>query len=1003
MPMEKRTAQFPLVGGLDQRAAPQALLAPQLLTAANVYRARSSEWAHRFGLHYLPAKYLVRGGNPSANSPDKVRALGGRDGNLVLLAKSRWWEYAPALAGFFDVSAVYTEEYDARLCAHDIRLIGLENFNNSLNTDSASGGGYTCIVWEASTTLTCAAIIAEDTGQVVFNNVSLGGKRPKVVWSENCFSIFSVTENGGGTPSVLKYSKITTGGTNGPLVTVTAATVISDLMSTSVGTPWYDIQLRSSGNVLVAYRSSTPSVKALEFDPTGAAISIAAAVVVASDAAANAIGWVYSGADIGGDPTLLTATSAATGVVARSLNTATLAQTAATTILASPGDVASITGRINGSDIFALWELRPADTTLTSIVEGHTNPVSNKPFMGIGSLASKPFRVDGTSWHVTVSHPWDLQPGYYVVPMRSTNLTLDQAPNGVAAAVLPGAGASLAQTRNSLSHIPGVNASTTKFQMPCLRIYDFSSTTTALTILRRPAIATLDFDGQLPRPVSYSRSMIAPGSVCRSWTGDAVGQCGFLLSPEKPTAVAVAGAGVNDGVHQYKCCFTVTDAEGRVWRSAPSPAVSVTTGGGNNAVSVTVKQMFLSSFIAFKNAKNAKIEFYRTKAGGTSYFRIGGGALLVELSGAAQTELWTDTMTDADLETNLPLYTDGGELFNETPGPCVAMAVVGLRIVGIPAEDRTAVIASKEIQPGFGPGWHPDLRLPVVADGDNYAVAAMENRTVVFKRQAIYVLTGDWPSAVGSGSLPIAQKIASGFGTINPASVRESNEGIWFQDPKKGMCLLTRGLEVVQLGVQAPLVAGSDALGVEVAEDDEQVRVLTSGTLFVWDYLEKQWVTWTPQGGASPTCSGQVGGVYYIGHSNGRVSYYNTASYADNYDAGDLVIPVTLDLRFNFAGIEGAQRLYRATVVGTRYAAPSILLKGRFDADYNIGTASAGIDPADVNGTFRQTFRPVVQQGATHVLRLTYSSANQGLAFAAVAVEYGVRAGLRKLGAASIQ
>jgi hypothetical protein len=1001
--LKKRSAQSPLVGGQNSRIAPQLLQAPQVTAATNLYRARTAEWAKRFGFHYLAAKYVLRGGTASANTPQKARALGGRAGNPVMLDKARWWEYQPSVTGWQEISRAFAEDVDTRQVTHDLNIIpGFDGFSRALNCDAASGGGYTCIVWESSIQLTNVAIISEATGQLVLSEMGVNGKRPKVVHSENHFSVFGMTENGGGTPSVISCTRYSTNGTNGPTRVSLNTSVVTDAMSTSVGNPWFDVQLRSTGNVLVAYRSSAPSVKAIEWDPTTNTASIAAATVVAGDLASAALGWVYNAADVGGTLRLLTAVNGATGVVERELNGATLVQSASTTILASPGDVASITGYRNGTDTYALWELRNADTTLTSVVEGHTTGPTNKPFMGIGCLQSKPFQVDGAGWYVTVSHPWDLQPGYYVVPIRATASATDRAPAGVAAAILPGAGVSLPETRNSLSHVPGVAASTTRFAMPVLRIYDFYSSATVLNLLRRPAIATLDFDGTCPKPVSYSRTMVAPGSVCRSWAGDLIGHCGFLLPPEKATATVIAGAGMGTGVYRWKACWTVQDGEGRTSRSASSPEVIATTTGGNNQVTVVVKQNFLNAYFSIKNGKDAKVEFYRTKVNGTQFFRLPSTAALITMDSSAQTLSVTDAVTDADLETNVPLYTDGGELFNEAPGPCIAMAAVGLRLVGIPTEDRTSVIASKEIMPGFGAGWHPDLRVPVVSDGDNYAVAAMENRTIVFKRQAIYILTGDWPNALGQGSLPIAQRVAKGFGTVEPESVCESQDGVWFKDPSKGKCLLTRGLDVVQLGKPVQGSDGSNVVGVEAAEDDEQVRVHTSGsTVLVYDHLEKQWSTWS-MGGGTPSCTAVVGGVYYFGTTDGRVGFYNTASFQDNLGGlGDY--EALLELRFDLAGKEGVQRLYRLHLLGARQA--DVTLLGRFSNDYGVGTEKAGLVSTNTNGTFIAEFRPEVQRATTHVFRARFTSSDEGLRFAAIALEYGLRdqPGLRRLPPGSIQ
>lgn len=1011
--MRKRTAQFPLIGGQDSRVAPPLLLAPRVTTATNLYRARTAEWTHRNGFHYLAAKYMDRLGGPSNFLTSKIRALGGRGSELVVIDKKRWWSWSPLRQGLHNLSTESGNypDIDQRVVTHDLNLSlhrATEGAESAFVVDSAYGNGYVCTVWQTDQNRQKVVFTEQATGVVIgISSLTFSvGRRLKVVHSEDRFCVFHTNQNT--VACTLRCDTWNSAGSDGPAF-VSSSVVMADLMGTATGEAWFDVQVRSNGNVLVAYRSSIPSVKAVEWDPTANAVSIATATVVAGDLASAAIGWVYNAADVGGTIRLLTVVNGATGVVERQLNGTTLAQTAATTILASPGDVASITGvrDISGADTVALWELRNADTTLTSVVEGHTVGPTNRPYMGIGCLASKPFLVDGADWYIGVTKPWELQPGYFIVPVKFGDTSTIRVPRGVTARILPGAGMALPPERNALSHVPGV--STTKFVFPCMRIYDFTKpTTTTLFIYRQPSYATIDFDGQLPRPICYSKTLVAPGSICKTYAGEGVSDGGFMVAPEAPT-LASGGAGALTGSYQYKVVWAVTDGDGRTWRSAASPAGSFTATA--NLIAVTFKYPFLSSsWISFFGAygtTTAVAEVYRTKAAGTTFFRLpesfGGNPF--PLLGTAQTQTFNDNVADSLLEQQLPLYTDGGELFNEPAPPMISAAVVGDRVVGIPAERRTSVIASKAMVPGQGLGFHPDLDVPITADGDNYVVAAMENRTIVFKRQAIYILTGDWPTNVGTGLLPIAQRVAVGFGTIEPESVRETQDGVWFKDPAKGMCLLTRGLDVTQIGKPKQEDDAVDLVGIDMAEDDEQVRALLADRkVLIYDTLEKQWSTWQIDSSlGTPTCAAVVGGVYYQGYSNGRVSFYNLASFADNAGAGSIEVLATLDLRFAMAGVEGVQRLYMLTAIGRKFSSPTTLLTGRFDYDYVTGTPSAGVDPVNSGGFWRHSWRPPQGRSTTFNFRLQYGSASQGLTFMAVALVYGLRdgAGLASLPPAS--
>jgi hypothetical protein len=1008
MALQKQTAQFPLAGGQNNRAAPQLLQAPEVVQALNLYRARSGEWTKRNAFHYLPQDYLGQDGFGAFNTIGKTRAMGGQGSNLVAVGSKQWFVWSALRQSLIDMSIPVYDQLDQRMVTHRMTRVPFVQDAGATATaescDVAYGNGKACVVWNQGFR-TYMTLLEEATGQIVASPLDMTGLFPRVVHAQNRFLVVTVQFSGSAAPSTLlctTYNSVT-----GQLIGSTGVTVAADAIGSTTGTPYFDIQARSNGNVLVGYRATGPNVRALEWNPLTGAVSIASTVVVAGDQAGEAIGWVLNAADAGVDPRLATVVNTATGVVVRRLNPTTLAQTAAVTVLASPGDVQAVTGVLDtaSGDVQLLWTLRPADVTLSSIVEGHTVPVSTKPFMGIGCLVSKPFRVNAGAWYVATSMPWTLQPGYQVVPMRATGeLTLGRyAPPGVVAGILRGSSESQPVHDNTLRHVPGV--STTKFLLGCLRIYDLASVVGATLVKRRPEIATLDFDGVTPRPISYGNSMMVPGSVNRHFAGDAVVEAGFLLDPEAPVATITAGGAMTPGLYRYVAVFRYVDAEGRSWRSAPSPvSATVTAAGGNLSASVVIKQIFASSVVGLLNKNLAYVELYRTTANGVNFFRLPQVGPLV-MDSAAQTLTWADTRSDADLELNVPLYTDGGELFDQPPPPSISMAVVGDRIVGVDAEDRVSIFASKAMSAGRGVGFHPDLRVRIEADGEAYAVAALGQRTVVFKRQAIYLLSGDWPDNAGGGSLPRAERIAAGFGTIEQESVRESPDGIWFKDPQKGLCVLTGG-GVVQAGKPLQDYEGLDVVGVETMEGEEHVLVHHSnGRIGVYNYLEKQWSDWFSIANVT-TCTAMVGGVYYYGVTDGNIAFYNPASFQDSY-GGTFNYTASLTTRLSLAGIEGIQRIYRLAAMGRMDEA--VTLAAQLTDDFgttvteskSITSPFAGKDVV-LPGTFSATFRPRTQRTTNLVLTLSFLSTGAGLRFTALAAEFGIRPGLRKRGAASM-
>jgi hypothetical protein len=1006
--LKKKTAHIPLVGGRNDRLDPKTLgIAPWLAQAQNVYRTRTGEWAPRHGFTLLNNTVLDSAGT----TMDTIRKLANRDGELVAMCGQRFFSYNPTRLGWTDLSRNdpgFVGSVDQTIVTHSITEPPFDprNFEKVGNVDSAYGNGFVCTVWETTVGFTGVyySITEEASGVPIRRATGSGiaGRRPKVTFSEGAFMIWAVEESGAS--STLKVTKI-------PTSTMTQAATVNvttDLLGTGTGTPWFDVQVRSSGNVVVAYRGTGPNVRALEWDPTTNAASIAAVTVVGTDVAANGLAFITQTAVIN-SITLCTAVNSATGVVDRFLSTTTLAQTATSTLKTSPGDVAAITGWDNNSKQYVLWEVRHASDARQHRIDygSDTGVVTSGTFMASGVLAGKAFQVgSGNDVYVPVSMPYERQPGYYLV--TASRLVNGLFPSTIAR-WLRGNGTAVPLSRNALGNPTAVTA--TKFIIPALRLYSIHTiqASGSFDFRNLPVYVTMDFAGVPPPPVGYGKSVIFPGSMPRIYCGRGVEEMGFNVDPEKPT-LALDGvfSGPDNGDSQV-CIVMLYQEGGMEWRSAPSDVAKITITG-NAAVDVTVYVPPVVQGRQNNLPGSVLYEIYRTKANGTVFYRS-----KVLSNGGAPTFTVVDGTTDAQLELQLQLYSQvndaGTPLVYQPPPPSRAMAIQGNRVLAIDAENPTDVWGSLELQPGRGWAFHPDMRVRIEADGPAFALAVLDGQAIVFKRNAIYKITGDWPNANGQGSLPLAAKVAEGFGCIQPETVCVTSDGVWFKDPKKGRCFLDRALTVSQPGKAVQAADANTDVAATLVEDFEQVRFLTGGALVdfpVYDYLEKQWSSWLISGGGGDARTAAVvaAGVYYIGRTDGRVLFYDTTRWTD---AGG-TYNVSMTTRLALGGIEGIQRLYRVTLMGAlQIGSERVRLTARLFDDHSGNLLSERKDAlappsaADTTGAFAVGLRP--KNGRTTHLLLNWffnpgalTVLNEGLRFSAIAAEVGVTPGkLRRL------
>jgi hypothetical protein len=338
---------------------------------------------------------------------------------------------------------------------------------------------------------------------------------------------------------------------------------------------------------------------------------------------------------------------------------------------------------------------------------------------------------------------------------------------------------------------------------------------------------------------------------------------------------------------------------------------------------------------------NMTIEIYQAgpaESGATTYNIVNRGK--ADATAAADTKLFSQTQSDIASAAGEVAYFTGNVLENFPPPSCSLLEVNGNRVGIVSAESPTEFWPSKEYKPGAGLGFNPLIKIDVTGDGYGAitALAAMDGRWILFKSQAIYVISGDGPNDLGQGSFNPPQAVSLSIGTVLPGSVVPTPDGIMFQSAN-GIYLLTRGLAVQYVG--APVekyTLAENVVDASLVTGVTQVRfVMASGRCLVWDYHHQRWYTFqlrVDSNGVASTVvacanSSQLGWCYAL--ADGNVMQETPGVFSDVNGTTTAIVPSIGFPQVNAGGIAGFQRCY------------GVLLEGEFVGNHTL-QVSANLD-----------------------------------------------------------
>ena len=330
---------------------------------------------------------------------------------------------------------------------------------------------------------------------------------------------------------------------------------------------------------------------------------------------------------------------------------------------------------------------------------------------------------------------------------------------------------------------------------------------------------------------SFSGNTYLSHGGLNSYDGRNLFEQGMVDSPFFNLQVGSAGA--LNGSYRYVAVYRHVDANGASTYSrvfGPLPVVNIATRN-----TVVIQPYGVTNRDSGKGDSAPYVELYRTKSGGTQFYLCATQATsalsvnnLQQISADPTTGLLTvsDNLADSALGAMATMYRQPG-----TPNAAAdRYAAPATRIV-CQHKDRLfcsdplglRVYYSSFFVDGEAAWFNPAFNFFVHAGvGPITALASMDGRLFIFKRDQVFVVDGDGPGEAGptGNEFSPPQALASRYGCVDHRSVVVTPDGIMYRSTR-GIELLTRNLKVQWIGdkVQNTVNANPYTTGVAMGPD----------------------------------------------------------------------------------------------------------------------------------------------------------------------------------------
>lgn len=906
-PLIKQNIPLPLAAGVDTKSDPWQLDLGKFIELNNIV--------------YTTDKMLQKrnGFAPLTTLPTEANTLTTFSEALLALGDDALYSYSPETAQWYNKGSVVSLDLDTTSLVRS-------GTSQSQQDAAVTSNGLICTVWKDSDGACKYSVLDTASSQILVTATSLPATAtlPRVFVLGKYFIItFLATVTA---QTHLQYIAL-------PLLTPATPGTATDLETDVAAlTSGYDCFV-SGSNLYAAYSASGPNVKVTYLDTnltqhgtktiagkTGTYVS------VTSDTSSTGIVYITffdttaSKIFTAAYDTLLNVVYAATQVVA------SVGSTNSLTSIADDG-VCTIFYQTANTYGYTLTGL--GGNAISDYVSSVTMSVAGTPgspavvLRGVG-LASKPFSANGGNYYLMVAYGsnsvnnQNYQPTYFMIDATGHIISkLAQANGGgyPASLVLPGAW--VYDDVVNIGYLYKAALTPVNKSQDAASVAGFYAQTGV-------NLATWAFNPQQVADTEIANNLHITGGMFWMYDGVKPVEHSFHIWPEDILATWAATGGsivakpdgiTNTDAYYYQVAYEWTDAQGNLHRSAPSIPIFVTTTGSGSAGSVVLKIPTLR-LTSKTGANKVRLVIYRWSVAQELPYQITSVSSPTLNDTTVDSVTYTDTLADASILGNQILYTFGGIVENIAAPALIDVALFKTRMIGINAEDQNQIWFSKQVPEGnvpveFNDGFTiycPPTMGSQGSTGPCTTVAAMDDKAIIFKRNAMYYVAGDGPDNLGNNNdFTTPQFITSAVGCTNKQSIVFIPQGIMFQSDK-GIWLLTRGLATEYIGAPVEIYNDATVLSAVCVPGTTQVRfTLDNGITLMYDYYYQKWGFFTFSAGIKGVSATLFENLHTFIDSNGRVYQETPDSYLDGTH------PVLISFKsgwINLSGLQGYERLY---------------------------------------------------------------------------------------------
>lgn len=780
--VEKQTVTWPLLGGLQSKTAPLALAPGSYLQLDDVWMQRANEWRARPGHASFPGPGL------DVVSSGEAGAAG-----LIVNAGPVWKTFDPSLPGGgnwtalarFDQSGsttlqAVTDQDDRSAHSRNALVAHPPAASPARSASYAYGGGFYLVAMEINVGTGADDVVLymfdAATDQLVASGKAAATLgliapivRPRCAYVNNRLVCFVVDSNSLVQPIIIRTDVSAPAfslGTPPAAGFVTPAQLNMDAL-------YY-----SGSAITMVYRSAASTINYREYDPATNTYTTTANVPVNC---ANAL-HLMQDPDASGTRFIgYSSTAPATRVIritsAGALLTDDLAEGVASSQIAGVAYSA-------GAD----WEIVYQAGTAVKNAKKKSAVVSV-----IGSTPNK--FIDSGAWRqggadrmrvVLGVHDADLQSDYFEMGYDFATTSGTYGRQEPQARLLPLEAGLPPLPASAIPHV--LPDGTGKYRTALSRIgfverQGGAGVTNAIAfdqwVFSYPTLSTIPTTNIGGALRLGNKTFIPSGSLLQLDPALGLVSHGSHTKPPQPTLApsAVGGARLTLlATYQYQLVYVMIDEDGTRWRSQPSVPQTVTLTGGQDTVTVTFNPHLLES-----NGRLMQIELYRTSGNGTVLRKLNiWSDRVINLRAVALPFTYVDSVTDAVLAQAEDIYTTG-ELENALTPPLSHVAYWNGRMWGVDRDFRFRVWFTKRKQEGRSFEFVNAFTIDLSDDkGDITGLAALDDKLVVFKRNARYIIQGDGPADSGAGDFPAVVRVDSDIGAIAGSPTVSTGDEVYF-------------------------------------------------------------------------------------------------------------------------------------------------------------------------------------------------------------------------------